>query len=152
MVYVYEFEVFQSDGGRFVAWPFDFEGGTQGESLHDVAESAADWLQMEIEHRSLHDHSIPEPTFGNAPRCGGRILLVAVHAGKETVPRMTCAEAARRLGVTRGRVSQLAKAGLLETFELEGRTWVSAYSVEARLAEQPRAGRPRSCSVRASAK
>lgn len=56
---------------------------------------------------------------------------------------MTPAEAADALGVTRRRISQLVKAGLLDTFELHGKTWIAADSVEARLAEKPHAGRPR---------
>ena len=72
---------------------------------------------------------------------------VAVDAGKETVSRMTAAAAARELGVTPGRVSQMVKAGLLESFEMDGRTWLSRGSVEARKEEAPKAGRPRKAAV-----
>ncbi len=72
---------------------------------------------------------------------------MAVNAGKETIRRVTAAEAARRLGVTRGRVSQMVDAGLLETFELDGRTWVTESSVNARLEESPKPGRPRKAAL-----
>lgn len=142
MLHVYEFEVFEEDGG-YIALPFDFEGGTQGSTLRETCEMAAAWLQTEIEFRSMHGETLPDPTFGNKPKYNGERTLVAVHAGKDTVPRITAAEAARRLGVTRGRVSQMITSGLLDTFELDGRTWVSEYSVNARLEEKPSAGRPR---------
>ena len=147
MLHVYEFEVFE-DEGWLLAFPYDMEGGTQGASLKEVCEMAASWLKTELEHRAMRDLPYPEATFGNEPRHeGGKTVLIAVDAGKDTVPRMTAAAAARELGVTPGRVSQMVAKGLLETFEFEGRRWVSRYSVEARKAEQPRAGRPRNAAT-----
>ncbi len=144
MLHVYEFEVFEGDSGMMLAFPYDMEGGTQGEDLKDVCEAAADWLQMEIEHRSIHDLPFPEATFGNKPKHpGGKTIIVAVNADKGTVRRMTAAEAARRLGVTRGRVSQMVDAGLLDILELDGRKWVTEDSVNARLDDAPKAGRPK---------
>ena len=147
MLHVYEFEVFEGDSGMLLAIPYDMDGGTQGRDAREVTEMAADWLQGEMEYRAMRGLPFPEPTFDNEPRHGGRILAIAVNAGKESIPRITAAEAARRLGVTRGRVSQMIRAGQLDTFELDGRTWVAEYSVEARLAEKPKAGRPRKSSV-----
>lgn len=144
MLHVYEFEVFEGESGMLLAFPYDMEGGTQGEDLKDVCEMAADWLQMEMEHRAMHDLPFPEATFGNEPtHPGGKTVIVAVNADKDTVRRMTAAEAARRLGVTRGRVSQMVDAGLLDTFDLDGRKWVTEDSVNARLADAPKAGRPK---------
>lgn len=142
MLHVYEFEVFR-DEGILLALPYDMDGGTQGKDMREVAEMAADWLRLEMEHRAMRGIPLPEATFGNKPRNGGENMVVAVNAGVETVPRMTMAEAARQLGVTRGRVSQMVASGQLETLELDGRTWVTGYSVDARLAECPKAGRPR---------
>lgn len=143
MLHIYEFEVFEGSDGWLIAAPFDMEGGTQGVDMREVSELAADWLQTEMEHRAMHDIPFPSATFGNAPRHGGERLVVAVNAGKDTVPRMTAAAAARELGVSPARVSQMVKAGQLETFEYDGRTWVSRGSVEARKEEAPTAGRPR---------
>lgn len=142
MLHVYEFEVFE-DEGLFLAFPFDMDGGTQGRDMAEVAEMAADWLQTEMEHRAMHGLPFPAPTFGNALEHGGERLVVAVNAGKDTVARMTAAAAARELGVTPSRVSQMVKAGLLESFEDDGRTWISRGSVEARKAEAPKSGRPK---------
>ncbi len=142
MLHVYEFEIFK-DGDFYLAFPFDMDGGTQGRSIQEASEMAADWLQVEMEQCAMHDLPFPKATFGNEPKYGGERLLVAVNAGKDTVRRMTAAEAARRLGVTRGRVSQMMDVDLLETFELDGRKWVTEDSVNARLADKPKAGRPR---------
>lgn len=148
MLRVYEFEVFEDDGW-YIALPFDMEGGTQGETYEEVAEMAADWLKTDMEHRAMHDLPVPTPTFGNDMKNGGERMIVAVDAGKETVPRMTMAEAARRLGVTRGRVSQMVDAEKLETFELDGRRWVTGYSVDARISDGRTVGRPRKKSTTA---
>ena len=142
MLHVYEFEVFE-DEGALVALPFDMDGGTQGADFREACEMAADWLKTEMEHRAMRDIPFPEATFGNEPRNGGRTVIVAVDAGKETVPRVTAAVAAHELGVTPGRVSQMVKSGLLESFELDGRTWLTRGSVEARKEGAPRAGRPK---------
>ena len=142
MLHVYEFEVFE-DEGWLLAFPYDMEGGTQGADFKEVCEMAADWLKTEMEHRAMHGEPYPEATFGNEPRHGGRSIIVAVDAGKETVPRMTPSAAARELGVTPGRVSQMMSKGQLESFEDSGRTWVTRASVEARKADAPKPGRPR---------
>lgn len=146
MLHVYEFEVFK-DGDIYLAFPFDMNGGTQGDTIQEVSEMAADWLQTEMEHRAMNDLPFPKATFGNELKHDGERLLVSVNAGKETVPRMTAAEAAKRLGVTRGRVSQMIDAGQLETFEMDGRTWVTEYSVDARIEEAPKAGRPKKAAM-----
>lgn len=56
---------------------------------------------------------------------------------------MTATAAAHELGLTSGRISQMVKAGQLETFEFEDRTWITRGSVEARKAEAPKPGRPK---------
>jgi len=142
MEHIYEFEVFPAEG-MYCVFPFDWPGGTEGLDMHDVAVMAVDWLRLNIEMCAMHGRELPEPTFGNTPRHGGTVMLVAVDAGIETVPRVTPAQAARVLGVTPARVSQLMASGKLEHFEYEGRTWVSRYSLDARLAEAPKPGRPK---------
>ena len=152
MLHVYEFEIFE-DEGLFMAFPYDMDGGTQGRTFKEACEMAADWLQAECEHRAMHGLPFPDATFGNEPRNGGKTVIVAVSAGKDTVRRMSKAEAARALldnfyfnskrYVTAGRVTQMVAANKLESFELNGREWVTTASVEARIREKPRAGRPK---------
>ena len=146
MLHVYEFELFESEGW-LLAFPYDMDGGTSGKDFKEACEMAADWLQMEMEHRAMHDLPFPEATFDNEPRHGGRNIVVAVNAGKDTIPKVLPSEAARMLGVTPGRVTQMMDAGQLEWFEESGRKWVTTYSVEARLADQPKAGRPKKATM-----
>lgn len=53
MLHVYEFEVFEDDG-VLLAVPYDLDGGTQGRDMREVAEMAADWLQLEMEIGRAH--------------------------------------------------------------------------------------------------
>ena len=57
---------------------------------------------------------------------------------------MSVSEAAKYLGVTRGRVLQLIDAGMLKA-DMMGSTWaVSEASVKKRKEAAPKAGRPKS--------
>lgn len=142
MLYVYEFELFESEGWT-IAFPFDFDGGTQGKDLRQAAEMAADWLKTEIEYRLMDGEDIPEATLGHEPERGGRVLLVAVEASLDTVESVTATEAASMLGVSRPRISQMIKACQLQAFKKGRDTLVTVDSINARLAERPKAGRPK---------
>ncbi len=143
MLHVYEFEIFE-DEGWMLAFPYDMDGGTQGKDFGEACEMAAGWLKDEMDHRAMHDLPFPDATFGNEPAHeGGKTVIVAVDSDKAAIPRMTAAAAADMLGVTPGRVSQMMAAGKLETFEDDGRIWVTRASVEARKAMAPKAGRPK---------
>lgn len=142
MVHAYEFELIEKEGG-FLVIPRDFEGATSGETLREAYEMAADWLKLTIEHCAIHGLPLPEPTFGNDPANGGKVVIIAVDAGLHTVPRMTAAEAARALGVSPSRVSHMIRDGKLESFKHGHNTWVSRYHVEAILSSPRRPGRPK---------
>ena len=150
MLYVYEFEIFE-DEGWLLAFPYDMRGGTQGADFREVCEMAADWLHAEAEARLVNGVEFPEPTFGNEPRHGGRNIIVAVEASKDTIRKVSASKAAKLLGVTPGRVTQMIAAGKLCAFKDDDgvHTWVTMDSIEARLAEQPKAGRPRKEAARA---
>ena len=143
MLYLCEFEIIEKQG-MYEAYPIGLEGATCGNSLTDVAEMAADWLKGDADLRLMLGQEIPELPLGNTPSHDqGRILLVAVEANVDTIDAVSATEAAEMLGVTRGRVSQMLKAGQLLGFTRGRNTYVSRDSLEARLAEAPKAGRPK---------
>lgn len=143
MLCVYEFELVMEEGGVVSVLPFDFAGATMGVGYAEAAEMAADWLKTEIEHRLMNGEAIPEATLGNEPREGGRVLLVAVEAGLEGVNAVSAKDAAALLGVTQARVSQMVKEGLLMGYRKDRGVMVTMDSIKARIAEKPKAGRPR---------
>lgn len=142
MLHVYEFEVFK-DGDAYLAFPFDMDGGTQGETLEGACRMAADWLKTEMEFRAMNGEEFPKATFGNEPKHGGKTLIVAVEAGKDTIKKVSASDAARMLGVSPGRVTQMINAGTLQAFKDGHKTWVTLDSINARLESSPKAGRPR---------
>lgn len=144
MLYVYEFELFTGQDGWIIARPFDFEGATQGADVAEASEMAADWLRTEIEYRLMDSRDIPEATLGHEPaRKNGRNLLVAVEASLDGIPAVPASEAAKILGVSRARVSQMRKACLLQGFRKGRDTFITKDSIDARLREKPKAGRPK---------
>ncbi len=142
MLYLQEFEILDDDG-MFVALPFDFDGGTQGATFEEACEMALDWLRTELEQRAICGERLPRYTIGNEPREGGRIVLLGTDAGIESVRGVLPSEAARMLGVTPGRITQMVSAGQLQPFCRGGRTLITLDSVEARAAAAPKSGRPR---------
>ena len=134
MVYVWEFEFFSS-GGYIDAVPCgDYWGdGTFGESLEDAVDSAVDYLGCIIESHLVNGDVLPVWEFGHKPEHGGQIIAIAVERNLEDIPSMTAADAARELGVSRARVAQLCKAGLLESWMSGTNCMVTRNSVNARL-------------------
>lgn len=131
MLYLYEIEIFKDDD-YYIAVPFDFEGATEGFSKQECLEMAADLLTSEIQHRLMHRDNLPEPTIDNSPQYEGKIYSLAIDTGIGAIPRMLKSEAARALGISQGRVTQLVKSGKLETFSYQGREYVTKASVDAR--------------------
>lgn len=141
MVYVCEFEFWESASGNVIAEPLTFDAeGTFGEDLTDAVESAADWLAMEVDDRLMSGGEMPPMSFGHPARHGGRVIAVAVSRDLSEIPAMTAADAARELGVSRARVAQLCKSGKLESWRDGSRRMVSRSSVESRLEDMGRCG------------
>lgn len=148
MIYVWEFEFFDS-GGMVDAVPCGSlgGGGTFGSDLNDAVASAADFLVCMVDDHLMGGVDLPAPDFGHEPQNGGKIIAVAVSRELDDIPAITAADAARMLGVSSARVSQLIGAGLLESWRDGTKRMVSKASVEARLADSPKAGRPKEAPV-----
>lgn len=143
-MYIYEFEIYEDDEGFFIAEGRDFEFGmTQGEDLTDAVAMAADLLSVLVEDALMQKAALPEPTYGNEPALGGKIYTIAVDVSLDTIKTVSATEAARLLGVSRSRVSNMLRTGLLLGFRKGRDTFVTADSIDARLRERRPAGRPR---------
>lgn len=90
---------------------------------------------------------LPAPDFGHQPQHSGKIIAVAVSRKLGNIPAVTAADAARTLGVSTARVSQLINAGLLDSWKDGTKRMVSKASIETRLADAPKAGRPKEMPV-----
>lgn len=144
MTYVWEFEFFDSsDMVNAVPCGSLGGGGTFGSDLGDAVASAADFLACMVDDHLMGGADLPAPDFGHEPQNGGRIIAVAVSRELGDIPAVTAADAACMLGVSSARVSQLIGAGLLDSWRDGTKRMVSRASIEARLADSPKAGRPR---------
>lgn len=130
----YEFEVVPDSEGGYVAIPYDLPGATQGEDFDDLCDMTADFLKKLVEYHDVHGLELPRPTYGNEPKNGGKTMLVSVTAGRETVAKLSAAQAAHELGVTPGRITQLIAANQLEGWREGRNTYVTVDSVLARKA------------------
>jgi excisionase family DNA binding protein len=88
----------------------------------------------------MGNEEVPKLPLGNEPTRGGTVVTVAVEASLAAVPAVTAHEAAGLLGVSSARVNQLAKAGHLESWKDGHTRMVSIASIQARLADERRAG------------
>lgn len=134
---------FVDKGERVVAFPVGLGGGTEGYDMEDAVRMAADWLRETALSYMVDDDEWPDLPLTTEPQRGGRMAILAVEVSLDDLPAVTAAEASRMLGVSTARVAQLCRDGLLDSWK-DGRTrMVSLESVETRLAEERKAGRPR---------
>lgn len=139
---VREFEFIPEEGG-YVAVPCDMGGATEGQTLEEAVEMAADWLHLMALDALVHGKELPGGAFGHGPCEGGRVMAVAVKAELSDAPAVTSVEAAAMLGVSTARVAQMCSAGLLASWKAGRTRMVAVESVEERLAGARGAGRPR---------
>lgn len=142
MLYLREFEFYEDDG-YVIAEPFGLGAGTFGDDFEDALDSAADYMRTVIEDLLIDGKEVPKPSFGNKASHNGRIVVMAVDCDLARVDAVSAADAARMLGVSRARVTQMCKAGLLQSWRDGGKRLITRDSVKARLREKPSAGRPR---------
>lgn len=132
MLYICEFEIFNS-GQSVCAIPCnDMGAGTFGDDFNDAVESAADWLMCMVDDSLMNGTELPSVTLDHEPKNGGKVVAIAVSRSLSDIPAMTAEDAARELGVSGARVAQLCEEGLLDSWADGARRMVSRASVEAR--------------------
>lgn len=146
MQYTYEFEMWRGEFG-WIAEPYGLPGITQGDDVDDLCESAADLLRETVRDYIMRGEPLPAATFDNAPVHGGVRLVVSVDAALSDIPRLSAAEAAQALGVSRSRVTAMLSSGLLDGWKEGRNTWVTKASIDARKGDARKAGRPRKAVV-----
>lgn len=141
MQYTYEFEIYKNKR-QFVAECKDFGIVTQGKNIEQAYEMSEDILKLTIEEYLMNDKPLPNPTYCTQAVNGGLIAVITVDVDIRDIKALTAKEAAKHLGVSTGRISQLVNNGLLEGFKRDGISWITIDSINARLADKPKKGRP----------
>ena len=142
MLAINEFEFYEEDG-MFVAIPFDREGATCGDDFDDAVAMAADWLYETVKYEKIEGVQPPKTTFGHKPEHGGIVMPVAIDFDINRVDAVTAADAARMLRVSTARIAQMCNSGRLTSWKDGSKRLILRESVEARMEDTPKAGRPR---------
>lgn len=148
MFFATEFELYKGEE-YILAEPFGMLGCTEGYDFNNALFMAADWLKCELEARLMGYGEEPKPSFGNKPQHeNGQVVVIGVEVSLEAVDTVTASEAAELLGVSRPRITQMLNVGKLMGYTKGHATFVTRESVDARLAEKPKAGRPRKAAAK----
>ena len=135
--YIYGAVIRESDEGGFWAEVPDLPGCFgQGDTLMEAVESISNGMETHL--AALAEYHMPIPKASAVSTDDGQV----VDGFSLGVPSVPAAEAARMLGVTPGRVSQLIKAGKLIAERSASGTLVTEESVRAYMDTPRTAGRP----------
>jgi excisionase family DNA binding protein len=147
--YIYEVEL-QPDS-ESSAWNVsvpDLPGcNTFGDDFNDALAMAADAAMTHIASCAKHGETVPEPTFGHVADGDGKIVALSFEVDASyIIDAISPSEAAVMLGVTRSRVSQMIRSGIIDAYKVGAETRVDRASIDKRLSSSGRthkAGRPR---------
>lgn len=116
-----------------------------GETYEEAAAMVADAMRTYVASLLRHGEEVPIPRFRD-PMPGESSLAVYFDVDEGYIVEgevVSAAEASRRLGVTPGRVTHMLESGVLKGYRRGRRTYVTVESIERRLSEGARPGRPR---------
>jgi excisionase family DNA binding protein len=151
MRYVYEITI-SKDGDYYSMDVPDLPGCfTWGDTLEDVLRKAPDALETHIGAYLADGEDIPPATFGHQTDASAVLAVISFDASVASVgaPHIAARYAAERLGISKGRVSQLLKDGRLEGYRNGRETMISEISLERFAANRRGPGKPRKTLVSA---
>ena len=135
----------EEEGGYSVEFP-DLPGCFScGDTFNDAVAMGADAAKTYVASLLGHGEAVPEPQRHRCPS-GAEDVMVFFETDPSYIVEgdvVSAAEASRMLGVSAGRITHMLDAGVLDGYREGRRTWVSVASIEKRLSEVPKAGRPR---------
>ena len=141
MTYVTEFEFCREEDGSVRADPLGYcTEQAWGDDLEDALEAAHEALSHTVDESLINGTRLPQWEIGHDARRGGQVIAVAVTRELSGIPAICASDAADILGISRSRVGQLCRRGLLESWK-EGRSrMVSLRSIHERLVSRQEAG------------
>ena len=115
----------------------------EGDTFMEAVASVADSLETHI--ASLIDYGLPLPASSPIRSEEGEVVYVYANTDSLSLgePSVSAAEAARMLGITPGRISQLISEGKLTALRTAGSTSVTLSSIEDYRRNRRKPGRPR---------
>lgn len=146
--YVYGAVLRKSEDGGWWAEVPDLPGCFgQGATFMDAIESISNGLETHL--AAMADYGMPVPQAGPVASDDGEVVYVYADTDAASLgePSVSAAEAARILGVTPGRVSQLLREGRLTGERTIDGTNIAVASIEAYQSSRRGAGRPRKAAM-----
>ncbi len=125
---------------------FDWDDcSASGPSYAEAVQNAAVVLEQRISVLLGERGTLPEAVFGHDLPDGGIAVIVSCDVIPPSIQLLlTASDASKVLGVTRSRISNMLRAGILVEGHRDGRsTVITLESVEERLANPRQPGRPR---------
>lgn len=135
----------EKEGGYSVEVPALPGCFTCGDDYRDAAFMAADAARTWVASALRHGEAVPDYFKADAPD-GSERLPVFFEADESYIVDgevVSAAQAARDLGVSAGRVTQMIDTGLLDAYRNGRRTFVTQESIDRRKADRRGTGRPR---------
>jgi len=143
--YIYEVELEKNEfGGYSASFPELPDAFTYGEDLEETVDRAAEVLQLIIAEYLDEGKPLPNPVFRGSQE--KLCLAISVDVSPELIERVKCmtvTEAAKALGVTKGRVAHMLDAGILLALPFGNERLVTIASVNMRKSHPRRPGRPK---------
>ena len=123
----------------------DLEGCfSQGDTLDEALERAADALKTHVAALLKYGDTVPSPIFEHKAPKGGKVIAISFETDASyIIDAVSPSEAAAMLGISRSRVSQMIRDGVLDAHKGAGEVWVDLASINTRIASPRGAGRPR---------
>jgi excisionase family DNA binding protein len=151
MRYIYEITI-SKDGDYYSMDVPDLSGCfTWGDTIEDVLRKAPDALETHIGAYLADGDDIPPATFGHKTDVDQVLAVISFDASAASVgaPHVASRYAAERLGISKGRVSQLLKDGRLEGYRDGRETMISEASIKRFAANRRGPGKPRKVLIEA---
>ena len=143
--YIYEVELEENElGGYSASFPELPDAFTYGENLEETVDRAAEVLQLIIAEYLDEGKPLPKPVFRGSQEAFR--LAISVDVSPELIERVKCmsvTEAAKALGVTKGRVAHMLDAGILRAIPFGNERLVTIASVNMRKTHPGKPGRPK---------
>ena len=137
----------EEDGGYWAEVP-DLPGCFgSGDTFEDAVVSISDGVETHV--AALIELGMDVPESAKVKADDGEVVYVYANIATTELsePSVTASEAAKRLGVTPGRVSQLISAGKLKASRAGSTTFVTERSIDEYAASPRKAGRPQKVPV-----
>jgi predicted RNase H-like HicB family nuclease len=146
MRYIYEAICRPLSEGGFQVTFYDWDDcSASGGSYAEAIQRAAVVLEQQIGTLLGDKKALPEAVFGHKAPIAGTMVVISCDAVPSSIQLLlTASDASKILGVTRSRISNMLRAGILVEGHRDGRsTVITLDSVEERLSNPRQPGRPR---------